>query len=1043
MAVRQVITAIGTVVGAYFGAPQLGFMIGSMIGNAVDPQIIKGPSIGDVATQTSQEGVPRPIVFGLSPPIAGNIIVAGPPRKVIRKKSQGKGGPKVKTEHVYRTYAIGICEGPITEVVRVWRNSELVWDAKEDEEINYHSFNDEGFAGYFIRRATNNAVFTDNVQFFEGTYDQEPPPELEEIFGVGNVPAHRGTAYMLVVNEDLTDLRGAIPQYMFQVRITSDDDTELIYHAGAHTWSKPAANLESISYEMLASGSGGGAGNSQGPDGAGGEGGGGGEYRAGTILEAVLGATESIVVGAGGAGGIGADVNIAADGVSGANTNFGSHALAVAGTKGRGGGSGSINTGLGGTGGTGGTGEAGGAGGPGSSPAVIPPFEASSGGSTVKSGPGGGGGGGRTNVGGTHGGAGGSVTNPAAPAAGGAGGATGTATVDGLPGSPGASGPNNGAGGGGGGGGSRGFSGLTQGADGAGGGSYGAGGGGGGSSIGAASGGNGGAGADGILIVREHFSASSVQQLQNVVKEICRRANLPEELIDVSRLSGQVPGFVIINTYPAMEALRALSQIFLFDPSNFNGKVQFIPRGLNTVATITEDDLLDDEEEIEQDKRGDPIQIPRVLNLNYYDVQGGLAPDKQTSERSGDRRATGEMQLQTAVVLTADQAAQVVAVQHKVMIEDVRGELSLLLSDKWAKLAPANCVFFSRDGKTLRLRLAKVETFDGYAQYVALRDRQSAYVAQVEGIPASPILLPANNSVGPTLMEPLDIQILHDVDDALGLSMYVAIAGLTDAWQGAEVELSIDGGANYIESEQVVTATAMGELVTTLALGDHPAEFPDDINTCNVRIDTLGGELTPSDLEGLLNRENLAIIGDEIVQFAEAEEISAGLWQIGYFLRGRKGTTPTEHAAGSRFVMLDGLVAVPMALVYLNRSLTLRATSVGAGTDTGTVKTFTYTGQSQTERRVGYLEAAHVGSNVEVSWQGVGRLGGGASAAHGARFEGYEVDFDDGVAAVVTVATDDQAVVQAAGGFSFPLTVRVYQVNEITGRGPASEVVIP
>ena len=94
MAVRQILGAVGFVVGAYFGAPQLGYMIGSAIGNAIDPQIIKGPSIGDIATQTSQEGVPRPIVFGLSPPMAGNIIVSGPPKKVTKTKSRARADPR-------------------------------------------------------------------------------------------------------------------------------------------------------------------------------------------------------------------------------------------------------------------------------------------------------------------------------------------------------------------------------------------------------------------------------------------------------------------------------------------------------------------------------------------------------------------------------------------------------------------------------------------------------------------------------------------------------------------------------------------------------------------------------------------------------------------------------------------------------------------------------------------------------------------------------------------------------------------------------------
>src|SRR5690606_24714981 len=121
---------------------------------------------------------------------------------IVRKRQrQGKGGPKVETEHVYRTYAIGVCEGPITRFVRIWRNNTLVFDVSEFPQKTHEE----------------NVEFLKHARFFLGTWDQNPSPALEKIFGVGTTPSHRGTAYMVMEDEELTDLRGAIPQWMFQV----------------------------------------------------------------------------------------------------------------------------------------------------------------------------------------------------------------------------------------------------------------------------------------------------------------------------------------------------------------------------------------------------------------------------------------------------------------------------------------------------------------------------------------------------------------------------------------------------------------------------------------------------------------------------------------------------------------------------------------------------------------------------------------------------------------------------------------------------------
>jgi len=75
------------------------------------------------------------MIWGRVRPIGGNIIqLQAPQKRMIKEKvSGGKGGSKKKkqkVEHVYRSYAIGICEGPVSAVIRVWRNNKLVYDAR-------------------------------------------------------------------------------------------------------------------------------------------------------------------------------------------------------------------------------------------------------------------------------------------------------------------------------------------------------------------------------------------------------------------------------------------------------------------------------------------------------------------------------------------------------------------------------------------------------------------------------------------------------------------------------------------------------------------------------------------------------------------------------------------------------------------------------------------------------------------------------------------------------------------------------------------------
>ncbi len=530
--------------------------------------------------------------------------------------------------------------------------------------------------------------------------------------------------------------------------------------------------------------------------------------------------------------------------------------------------------------------------------------------------------------------------------------------------------------------------------------------------------------------------------LPEVIEDLCHRAGLQGERIGLTLMDWQqiVRGFTIGNAYAASGNLQTLSSVFFFDPYSADGRVNFVGRGRDAAATIIEDDMIDDGQPVEDGstRRMDPIAVPRVLHLNYYDVAGGLNTDKQRSERPEGSRADGDpTSLQTPVVLSADEAATVVARTHGLMIEQQKGELNFALPDNWLRLTESDAVFVQTGTKMVRAILTRVETDDGEQRYKAIRDRQSLYTTEVQGIPAAPVTRPPSSVAGPTIIEFLDIPILRDMDDQLGFRM--AVAGILPAWPGALVELSLDGGANYITSETTRVGSIMGTLVT--ALGDHPAAFPDLVNACQVEITTPNAALVNTDLAGMMNRRNRAIIGDELVNFADTDEVTPGTWELSHWLRGRKGTDTTAHAPGERFVMLDTTMFIPAELAWLGRTLTFRATTFGRPADEATMASVVFTGQSQVERRPAYLQARRDGTDVVASWQGVGRLGGGANVAMGVQFAGFQVTLTDGS----STQTHNTLVGEFTGSlaaFIGPVTVRVQQRNNMTGPGPAIEVTI-
>lgn len=202
---KQVLPIVGGVVGAFFGVPQLGFLAGSLLASAI-PEKQTGPGLGDLPVQKSEEGIPRAVGYGTFQ-CSGYLIDFGKPIETYEAPESAKGSSDNEPNTIYRNYAVAICEGPIAGVLRIWENDKLVYDMRPGSLMIPESLKwvagSNGFSGKNI---------------FLGTEDQPPSVFLElNVSGVGTTPSYPGTAYMVFGLENLTESRGAIPQYRFEV----------------------------------------------------------------------------------------------------------------------------------------------------------------------------------------------------------------------------------------------------------------------------------------------------------------------------------------------------------------------------------------------------------------------------------------------------------------------------------------------------------------------------------------------------------------------------------------------------------------------------------------------------------------------------------------------------------------------------------------------------------------------------------------------------------------------------------------------------------
>lgn len=157
------------------------------ISNLLNPRTIEGPRLESFHIQTSRDGAPMARVFGRAR-LAGQVIWASQIKESqTDEQISGKGGgPTLRNYSYSMSFAVGLCEGEISGIGRIWANGVLIPSA--DIHMRVH----------------------------KGAEDQNPDPLIQMIDGP-DVPAHRGTAYIVFEDFALDDYGARLPQLNIEV----------------------------------------------------------------------------------------------------------------------------------------------------------------------------------------------------------------------------------------------------------------------------------------------------------------------------------------------------------------------------------------------------------------------------------------------------------------------------------------------------------------------------------------------------------------------------------------------------------------------------------------------------------------------------------------------------------------------------------------------------------------------------------------------------------------------------------------------------------
>jgi len=535
--------------------------------------------------------------------------------------------------------------------------------------------------------------------------------------------------------------------------------------------------------------------------------------------------------------------------------------------------------------------------------------------------------------------------------------------------------------------------------------------------------------------------------LSDVLKDICNRGGLDDSKINISLIDKKMHGYVLAKRSTLRSAIEPLQQSYFFDAVDSDGKIKFVPRGGQIAAIIPAEELAvhtfgsEPVDNVTVERKQD-VDLPVEVVVSYYDLNGAYQVSTQYSRRQ-NTEAVNVVSLELPICTTGDYAK---TVSQVLLSEGWQGRRSVkfTLPIKYLYLEPTDVVQIYKGLDIYIVRISEIEEQNGILNITAITEDITRYDQEYVGA----TLAARNEEVlkaPPTNLQFLDIPLLRDIDDKKGC--YVAAGGYGIGFNGASLMTSIDGGVTYQTISTLNTEAIIGN--TTSILGNFlGGNIIDELSSVTVNSRK---ELFSTDITSLLNNSNIALLGDEIIQFKTATLTGVNTYKLSGFIRGKFGSewAINTHTTNDRFIILNtssiGIIGLSSSEYDLERLY--KAVSNGSYIEDAIDKTFAFKGISQECYSPVHLGGGRDASgNITLKWVRRSRVNNTwnnkVDVPLGEDTEAYEIDILSGTTIKRTLTSSTNTVqytsaMQIAdfGSNKTLLDFKVYQMSTLRGRG--------
>jgi hypothetical protein len=454
---------------------------------------------------------------------------------------------------------------------------------------------------------------------------------------------------------------------------------------------------------------------------------------------------------------------------------------------------------------------------------------------------------------------------------------------------------------------------------------------------------------------------------------------------DVSALNDlPVTGYLIGREATARDCITQLAGAYFFDAVESDYKLKFVKRGGASKVTILEDQMgnLEDRDIQLKEVLAQEDEAPMRVTVNYMDQDRDYQVASQYAKRITDPYPTintrREQKAELPIVLVATDAKRMADKALKAAWVN-RTSNEAMLPWRYLKYDATDVVTYTmNDGSTRVSRINKMDIGEDLTLKVSgVNESATAYISTVTGDSGS---IPAQfaGDATPVELVLLNTPLLRDLDDTQGVGsiMYLSAVAPSGPFGGAYLQTA-EPTSDFKDIGYVAKAPIAGHCVTKLEPTHQWASLD---TTTEIKVILIDPDQTLESIsyEQLMAGENLAIIGNEVIQFQNAEQVG-GAWTLTNLLRARRGTEAEmgKHTAGEQFFMpqVDSSMLISLrATIDEPHQERVRAVTPGDALDDSVGLTYDITAKDLRPYSPQAFKINFDAGNVTIAWQRRSRI---------------------------------------------------------------------